>query len=48
MSKSVACRLRARNTLLRQNRVIENVKYCTHGCVDLLVVGWLMAYVPIL
>ena len=41
----VACRLPACNSLLRQDWVIENMKYFIHGCGFLLVVDWLMAAV---
>jgi hypothetical protein len=45
LSKPVACRLRARNGLLHQVRVIENVTYFRHVCEYLLVVGWLTSAV---
>jgi len=41
-SNAVACRLRPCNSLLRQCRVIENVKYFRYDCVCVLVVGWFM------
>ena len=45
LSNAVVCRLRPCTSLLRQDRVIANVKYFRHVCVCLLVVGWWVASV---